>query len=435
MPKQRAMPIVLIVLGLGLISQSPALGALFLCFGIGTIVKRRKMRTAHTTLLYSSDYSNGNSLRNITAPATQYEITTYQESVSLVTPQSRVISPGTPLVFFDVETTGLNSQFDVITEIAGVKFIDGVLVDEFSSLVNAGNQIPADRVKFNGITTEMVLSAPLERDVIGSFLAWADEAVLVAHNAPYDVSFIYAAAQRTGHYWPGFAVIDTLTVARNVLPKNKVGNYKLETLARYFGISSKSTHRALDDTRILAGVSARLFGKAGNLDRFADKLGGAFWREYKELNEVRNPNAAALRMVAEGWYGIRDENPNQAFFNPIPREALVYGRHFTEWVEPIKQFKREGKKDEALALILDCVDAVERTAAINSESPAPAYTEMAAIMYRQSKDYPSEIAIIERYFAARNRANIQSPGAMNAKLLERLAKARELAAKQYDTAA
>jgi len=110
--------------------------------------------------------------------------------------------------------------------------------------------------------------------------------------------------------------------------------------------------------------------------------------------------------------------------------ALVRGKHFTEWADRIHDLERDGDVDGALALALECVDATEREARLSGLSPAPGYTEMAAIIYRQRHDYDAEIALIERYLTARRAAASANPGALNAKLSERLEKAKALRAKR-----
>ena len=107
--------------------------------------------------------------------------------------------------------------------------------------------------------------------------------------------------------------------------------------------------------------------------------------------------------------------------------AQVDGRHYTEHTEGIKQLKREGKNDEAIALLLRLVDAVEREsrAADGEWSIAPWYYEHLAILYRKLKDYSAEVAIIERYEKV--------AGGSRTKLSDRLVRARELVAKQEGT--
>lgn len=110
--------------------------------------------------------------------------------------------------------------------------------------------------------------------------------------------------------------------------------------------------------------------------------------------------------------------------------ALVRGRHYTRWADTIRQLKRDGQVEKALALALECVDATEREGRVSGLSPAPGYTKMAAIIYRQRGDLDAEIALIERYLAARESATSENPGVLVPKLAERLEKARVLRAKR-----
>jgi|GEM_PF-4009348 len=111
--------------------------------------------------------------------------------------------------------------------------------------------------------------------------------------------------------------------------------------------------------------------------------------------------------------------------------AVVRGKHYTEWVERIRSLKRSGDVDGALRLALECVDATEREARVQQMSPAPWYTETVAVIYRQRGQFDDEVAVIERYLAARVSAESANPGARNAKLVERLARARQLQAGQH----
>lgn len=90
--------------------------------------------------------------------------------------------------------------------------------------------------------------------------------------------------------------------------------------------------------------------------------------------------------------------------NRSDRQQQVRGRHFTAWVEPVKQLKREQRYDEALDLLLECIEVVERPAVMEGGAPAPWYTEQAAIVYRKRKDFVSEIAILQRWIDAAGRS-------------------------------
>ena len=96
-------------------------------------------------------------------------------------------------VIVDVETTGWSPEEAGITEIGAVRMSGGQIRAEFSTLVNPGRPIPPDIVALTGITDEMVTAAPPQAAALASFLDFAQGAVLTAHNAPFDVSFLAAA--------------------------------------------------------------------------------------------------------------------------------------------------------------------------------------------------------------------------------------------------
>lgn len=180
-----------------------------------------------------------------------------QATFAELSPQLRDVT----FVVVDLETTGGCATNSRITEIGAVKVCGGQVCGEFSSLVNAGVDVPPYIVALTGITTAMVRAAPPIAAVLPAFLEFAGGAVLVAHNARFDISFLKAECVRLGYAWPSPIVLDTLMLARQALDR-QVPNLKLETLARYFSASVTPNHRALDDARatvaVLHGVFERL---------------------------------------------------------------------------------------------------------------------------------------------------------------------------------
>ncbi len=170
----------------------------------------------------------------------------------------------TTFVVVDLETTGGAPADGGITEIGAVKVRGGKQLGVLGSLVNPGQPIPPFITVLTGITQAMLVPAPRLEAVLPSFLEFLGDAVLVAHNAPYDVGFLKAACARHGHRWPNPRVLDTVTLARRVLTRDEVPNRKLATLAAYFRTGQQPTHRALDDARatvdVLHGLIARLAG-------------------------------------------------------------------------------------------------------------------------------------------------------------------------------
>jgi DNA polymerase-3 subunit epsilon len=166
-------------------------------------------------------------------------------------------------VVVDLETTGGRPADCEITEIGAVKVRGGEVLGEFHTLVDPGGPVPPFIQVLTGITTSMLVGAPRIAEVLPSFLEWARGSVLVAHNAPFDVGFLRAAATATGHPWPGFRVADTVQLARRAVTRDEVPNYKLSSLAAFFRATTTPSHRALDDARATVDVLHGILGRLG----------------------------------------------------------------------------------------------------------------------------------------------------------------------------
>ena len=162
-------------------------------------------------------------------------------------------APEDEFVVFDVETTGLSPARDSIIEIGAVKIDnEGRELGKFHTFVDPCAPIPYEITKLTGITDEDTAGAPLPQDAVEAFLGFAGRRVMVAHNASFDVGFIYEACAKHGiDYTPSY--IDTLAISRKALPK--LQNHRLETVAAYFGAADFAHHRADAD----ATVTARIF--------------------------------------------------------------------------------------------------------------------------------------------------------------------------------
>ncbi len=167
----------------------------------------------------------------------------------------------TDFVIVDLETTGWTPADARITEIGAVRFSGGRITGEFCTLINPGHPIPADIAALTGISDAMVAGAPVIAAALPDFLAFAGGAVLAAHNAPFDLSFLVAACGACGLPWPDIPVLDTVTLARQVLDETEVPDCKLATLASYFGAPTAPSHRALADARATAAVLDGLIGR------------------------------------------------------------------------------------------------------------------------------------------------------------------------------
>ena len=147
-------------------------------------------------------------------------------------------------VVFDIETTGFSPLKNRIIEIGAVRVEEGRIVDKFSSFVNPDVPIPFEIEKLTGINDNMVLDAPKIDRVLPEFLEFCRGAVMVAHNAGFDISFIKENARQQGlEFNP--TVLDTVSLARVLLPN--LNRFKLDTVAKELKINLANHHRAVDD--------------------------------------------------------------------------------------------------------------------------------------------------------------------------------------------
>ncbi len=150
---------------------------------------------------------------------------------------------------FDIETTGLSNRHDGITEIGAIKIRNGEIVDKFSQLINPEMPIPEKIVNLTGITDDMVKDKPVIRDVIGEFISFIGESVLVAHNASFDMSFIKEKVKLIDKEILN-PVLDTVSLSRVLFKELK--NHKLNTVAKHLDVPLYNHHRAVDDAEATA---------------------------------------------------------------------------------------------------------------------------------------------------------------------------------------
>jgi DNA polymerase-3 subunit epsilon len=196
-------------------------------------------------------------------------------------------------VVVDLETTGGAPEGAGITEIGAVKVRGGERLGEFSTLVDPGGPVPPYIAVLTGITDAMLVGAPPLAEALPAFLEFARGAVLVAHNAPYDVGFLKAACALHGYPWPGFPVLDTVALARRALVRDEVPNCKLATLSAYFRTTVEPCHRALDDARATVEVLHALLERAGGYRVHT-------WPDLVEFCRAVSPAQRKKKHLAEG---------------------------------------------------------------------------------------------------------------------------------------
>ena len=228
----------------------------------------------------------------------------------------------TTFVVVDLETTGSGPEA-TITEFGAVRVCGGEVLGEFQTLVNPEVRIPPLISVLTGITNAMVATSPPLGEVLPLFLEFARGAVIVAHNARFDVGFLKRACTLLGHPWPQPAVVDTVGLARGVLLRDEVPNVKLATLAHHFRAPVEPNHRALTDARATVHVLHCLLERLGNLgvDTLEDLL---------EFTRGVSPERRAKRTWASdvpakpGVYCFVADLPDAA--GALQRQVLYVGK-------------------------------------------------------------------------------------------------------------
>ena len=173
------------------------------------------------------------------------------EALMITNPKDKKIDEE-EFVVFDIETTGLNSHTNKIIEIGAVKIKAGRIIDRYSQLINPGISIPYHITEITSITNEQVANQPKIDEVIGKFVEFIGDAVLVAHNAPFDMGFIKRDIKEYLNIDLESSVIDTLQMARDLFPDFK--KYGLGDLNKALGLALEKHHRAVDDSQATANM-------------------------------------------------------------------------------------------------------------------------------------------------------------------------------------
>ncbi len=231
--------------------------------------------------------------------------------------------------FFDLETTGLIPGNHKIIEIAAVKIKNKQIIDSFSTLVNPHCEIPAFITNLTNITNQMVAEGMEERDAIEKFLEFSGDTILVAHNAPFDMSF-FNKALADHQISRDNTAVDTLAMSRSLL--TQITKHTLKKLCSFFKIDIHNHHRALDD----AAASAKVFVKLLDL---AEKKGCT---SIQTLNNTLSNRERSIRLnpvnhiiiYAKNQAGIKDlyrlvseSHLNYFYKKPrIPKSLLAESR-------------------------------------------------------------------------------------------------------------
>lgn len=167
-------------------------------------------------------------------------------------------------VVVDLETTGTRAGSDEITEIGAVRVRGGEVEAELSTFVAIDGTLPGHISTLTGIVPADLVGAPGLAEVMATFLEFSRGAVMVAHNARFDLGFLRAAAAATGYQWPDPPSLCTLTLARRILQSGETRGHRLGTLAAHLGSAVEPNHRALQDARATVDVLHALISRVGD---------------------------------------------------------------------------------------------------------------------------------------------------------------------------
>jgi DNA polymerase III subunit alpha, Gram-positive type len=227
-------------------------------------------------------------------------------------------------VVFDVETTGLSAVYNKIIELAAVKIRGGEIIDRFEAFANPHEPLSQTTIELTGITDDMVKNAPEIEEVIRDFHSFMGDDILVAHNASFDMGFLNEGLRKIGIGEAKNPVIDTLELARFLLPQLK--NHRLNTLCKRYEIELVQHHRAIYDAEATAYLLWKLLKETFEKeifyhDRLNDNMGqGGFQRS-------RPQHCILLAATQEGLknlYRLVSESHLSYFYRTprIPRSRL-----------------------------------------------------------------------------------------------------------------
>ena len=155
-------------------------------------------------------------------------------------------------VVFDIETTGLSVRYDHLIELSAIKIVEGQIIEEYSTFVKTKQPLSAFTTQLTGITAADLVGAPSIEEVMKEFQAFRKGAILVAHNASFDLAHLYHIEQQLGLFKAEAPSLDTLNLSRVLYPELKAFN--LKAISKHLKVELTQHHRAIHDTRATAQI-------------------------------------------------------------------------------------------------------------------------------------------------------------------------------------
>src|SRR6266536_597946 len=246
----------------------------------------------------------------------------------------------------DLETTGLSPGRSQICEIGAVRIEELELAATLQTLVNPRERLPLQIAALTGIDERELRSAPHVGAATARFLEFAGDAVLVAHNARFDMAFLDAAVLRLGGRRPAAPVVDTVWLARRLLA-GRASRFGLASLAQFFGTGTRPCHRALPDAEATAEILLRLIG-------LAQERGARTVADLVELSAPRRRRVYGKRSLAFGAPTL----PGVYLFRDAHGQVLYVGRA-RDLRARLRSYFRSERQRPSVEAALSAVETIE----------------------------------------------------------------------------
>lgn len=253
------------------------------------------------------------------------EVNLVEDKANIAWNESHVLLSEATYVVFDLETTGFSVNFDDIIEVSAVKLKNGQNIGEFSSFCNPHRKLSSKTMDITNISDSDVLNAPEIPEVLADFKAFCGDAILVAHNANFDMSHIVSNYDKYGLGNCENPVIDTLEYARNRFSED-LKRFNLKALSKFFKVELTQHHRAIYDAKATAEIFLHLLRDMTKLNiNYHDEINSLVG----ENNAYKFQIPKHITLLAKNEKGLKNlfkiiSDSHTVHFNKEPRVIRTF---------------------------------------------------------------------------------------------------------------
>ncbi len=237
-----------------------------------------------------------------------------------IEPKNEQLITESVFVALDFETTGLNPQHSRVIEIGMARIIDGKIADTYTSLIYPAASVPYAITALTGITEEQLSQAPLFEDIALEIKKFLGDAIIIAHNASFDIGFLKKEFLRAGIEPPENPAVCTVKLAKRLLPELR--SKSLNALKKHYKIIHKNAHRALPDAIVAAKVFLKMLPK---LEEEFGIRNTAQLIKFQEISQKSLNFKFAKKSLAEDMASAPD-SPGVYFFKDRNGKTIYIGK-------------------------------------------------------------------------------------------------------------